>query len=230
MPLDRVKKVIIFGAVWFWSCFGVCVFKNMPQPQSGRSWVGGWDGSAEGPLSSGLLDVIEFHHPHLSHLQLDGCACILKYLPGRWWAMVGDFNNFIFLNFGVFLKGNITSFVFQAQILDTKEKESLHPFNERPGYTPREEDGAYVMLKMLLCFLGYGSGDSVYKQTLNIWIPSSSNKYSLISLKHCLLSVQFVSVSICREIPSSIFPGQLMDEGWVSFQSTSFNMHQVTPR
>lgn len=82
--------------------------------------------------------------------------------------MVGDFNNFIFLNFGVFLKGNITSFVFQAQILDTKEKESLHPFNERPGYTPREEDGAYVMLKMLLCFLEYGSGDSVYKQTLNI--------------------------------------------------------------
>lgn len=61
----------------------MCVFKNMPQPQLGRSWVGGSGGSAEGPLSSGLLDVIEFHHPHLSHLQLDGCACILKYLPGR---------------------------------------------------------------------------------------------------------------------------------------------------
>lgn len=57
-----------------------------------------------------------------------------------------------------FLKqGNVTSFVFQAQILH-KKKEGLLPFKERPGYTPREEDGAYLVLKMLHCFLGYGSG------------------------------------------------------------------------
>lgn len=122
-------------------------------------------GSAEGPLGSGLLDVVEHHHPHLSHLQLGGCAWILKYLSGRWWAITGDFDNIVFLDLSVFLKqGNITSFVFQAQILDTQKKESLHPLKERPGYTPREEDGAYLMLKMLQYFLGYGSGDSVYKK------------------------------------------------------------------